>query len=160
VPAGGEAIAITGLLAGFRGAAEKPANVLLLHVRCGATLVELDAGSNPANPSGHVDEEGRFSIVAKRAYVGEIVKVGVRATTTAPDDPKRDFLVLGFFAGDKLELLTGADGKTIKISPQGEILNAAALRILSVIPPALIVTRKPDGNIYASGGAMTFDEAC
>ncbi len=160
VPAGNDAMAIKGLLAGYRGAASKPPEVLLLHVRCGATVVEHDVQSKPINPSGHLDDQGRFSITAQKTFLGEIVKVGVRATAAAPDELRQDFLVLGFFAGDKLELLTGADGRTVKISPQGRILNAATLNISSVGAPALIVTRKPDGSVYASGGALAFDDAC
>jgi hypothetical protein len=160
VPAGNDAIAINGLLADYRAAATKPADVLLLHVRCGATILERDAQSNPVNPSGHVDARGRFSITAQNAFLGEIIKVGVRANTALPEELHQDFLVLGFFAGEKLELLAGPDGRTIKISPQGRILNASALHIPSAVTPAMIVTRKADGNIYASGGAFTFDETC
>jgi len=160
VPAGDDAIAIRGLLAGYRGAADKQTDVLLLHVRCGATVVERDAESNPANPSGHLDDQGRFSITVKKTYLGDIIKVGVRASTAPADELHQDFLTLGFFTGDKLALLAGADGKTIKISPQGQILNAGAVNITSVVSPPLIVARKPDGNIYAGGGAFVFDGAC
>jgi hypothetical protein len=160
VPAGDDAMAIKGVLADYRGAASKPPDVLLLHVRCGATVIEHDAQSKPINPSGHLDDQGRFSIAVKKTFLGEIVKVGVRATAAAQDELHQDFLVLGFFADDKLELLTGADGKTVKISPQGQILNAATLNISSVGAPAMIVTRKPDGSVYASGGALAFDDAC
>ena len=160
VPAGEDTIAIKGFLADFAAAASKPSSVLLLHVRCGATLVERDFEANPINPSGPVDAKGRFSIAAKKAFLGQIIKVGVRATTAPADELNQDFLVLGFFADDKLELLTGADGKTVKISPQGRILNAGALKISSTIAPPLIVTRKSDGNIYATGGGYVLDEAC
>jgi hypothetical protein len=160
VPAGEDAMAIKGRFADYPAAASKPSDVLLLHVRCGATILERDAQSNPVNPAGHVDDQGRFSITAKKASLGEIIKVGVRARTGPADELHQDFLVLGFFTGERLELLAGADGKTIRISPQGEILNAGELHISSVVPPALIVTRRSDGNIYASGGAFAFDGAC
>ena len=156
VPAGSDAMTINGRFADYGSAASRPSDVLLLHVRCGATIVERDARSNPANPAGHVDNQGRFSITAQKASLGEIIKVGVRARTGPADELHQDFLVLGFFTGEQLELLTGADGKTIKISPQGEILNAGDAHISSAVPPILIVTRRADGNIYASGGAFAF----
>lgn len=160
VPAGSDAMAIKGLLAGYRGAASKPRDMLLLHVRCGATIVEQDAASNTENPSGRLDDQGRFSITAKKAYLGAIIKVGVRASAAAADELHQDFLVLGFYADGKLALLAGADGKTIKISPQGAILNPGTLRILSIVAPALVATHRPDGNVFASGGNFAFDDAC
>lgn len=160
VPAGNDAMTIKGLLAGYRGAASKPADMLLLHVRCGAAVVEQDAAANSQNPSGHVDDQGRFSITAKKAYFGQIIKVGLRASAAAPDELHQDFLVLGFYADGKLELLAGADGKIIKISPQGAILNPGALRISSIVAPAMVATHRPDGNVFASGGNFAFDDAC
>ncbi|HEY1543060.1 MAG TPA: hypothetical protein VGG01_11675 [Xanthobacteraceae bacterium] len=160
VPAGNDAMTIKGLLTGYRGATSTPTDVLLLHVRCGAAVVEQDAAANPQNPSGHLDDRGRFSITVKKAYFGQIIKVGVRASAAAADELHQDFLVLGFYADGKLELLAGADGKTIKISPQGAILNPGALRISSIVAPAMVATHRPDGNVFVSGGNFAFDDAC
>jgi hypothetical protein len=157
---GNDTVAIKGRLSDYGGTANKPAELLLLHVRCGAAIIELDAASRTASPAGKIDANGRFSIETKIAFLAKITRTGLRANGVALDEAHQDFLVLGFFAPDKLALLLGADGKPLRISPQGEILNAGDLRISSTAPPTLIVTRNPDGGTRVGGGGLVFDHSC
>jgi hypothetical protein len=129
-------------------------------VRCGGAIVELDAAARPANPTGRLGPDGRFSIAVKTAYLAKVIRTGLRAGSVPLDRAHQDFLVLGFYAANRLVLLLGANAEPLRISPQGDILNAGELRGAMAVPPALVVTRDPDGGTRTSGGAVVFDHSC
>src|SRR5260370_41181945 len=87
---GNDAVIIKGYLSDYQRATDKPSQLLLLHAKCGAIVVEQDADSHPVNPTGQIGSDGHFVVAAKNVFLARSRDVGLRAldipSTEWPND--------------------------------------------------------------------------
>src|SRR5260370_39758563 len=75
---GNDAVIIKGYLSDYQRATDKPSQLLLLHAKCGAIVVEKDADSHPVNPTGQIGSDGHFVVEAKNVFLAQSRDVSLR----------------------------------------------------------------------------------
>ncbi len=156
---GNDAVIIKGYLSDYQRATDKPSQLLLLHAKCGAIVVEQDADSHPVNPTGQIGSDGHFVVEAKNVFLAQSRDVGLRALDIPSNGWPNDFITLGFFAQGGLRLLLGSDQKPINISRLGEISNAGELLISSTVGHSVVVVLE-NGGRFVGGGRIVIDHSC
>src|SRR5260370_41682424 len=94
---GNDAVIIKGYLSDYQRATDKPSQLLLLHAKCGAIVVEQDADSHPFNPTGQIGSDGHFVVEAKNVFLAQSRDVSLRALDIASNGWPNDFIRLRFF---------------------------------------------------------------